>query len=83
VDDLKIKNKIDKNKSDKELIVIEEIDVDLPIHKEYFDLYKYDVPVCMVDKKLLFKHRINDEDKLYYEIDRLFQQAQQQDKTTL
>ncbi|EFA76899.1 hypothetical protein PPL_09651 [Heterostelium album PN500] len=71
---------VDEN-FDSSLIKVEEIDIDQPQNKEYYDLYKNDVPVCMVDKKLIFKHRLLDEDKFIFDIDNLFKQKQNQQQT--
>ncbi|KAF2078296.1 hypothetical protein CYY_000388 [Polysphondylium violaceum] len=52
----------------KDSFKVDEIDIDKQENKEYFDRFKFDVPVAMIDKKVLFKHRI-DEDKLYYDLE--------------
>ncbi|KAN0012521.1 hypothetical protein ACTFIV_004352 [Dictyostelium citrinum] len=58
---------------------IEEIDIDKENNKQYFDRFKNDVPVGMIDQKIIFKHRI-DEDKLYYDLETILRQQIKKEK---
>ncbi|KAK5580681.1 hypothetical protein RB653_000704 [Dictyostelium firmibasis] len=63
----------------KDRFKIEEIDIDKQENKEYFDRFKNDVPVGMIDKKIIFKHRI-DEDKLYFDLETMLKQQIEKEK---
>ncbi|EGC31886.1 hypothetical protein DICPUDRAFT_82255 [Dictyostelium purpureum] len=58
---------------------INEIDIDLDSNKEYYDRFKNDVPVGMIEKKVIFKHRI-DEDKLYFDLETMLRDQIKKEK---
>ncbi|KYQ88781.1 hypothetical protein DLAC_11819 [Tieghemostelium lacteum] len=49
--------------------LVKEINIDLEENKEYYDKFKFDIPVAMIDNQVLFKHRVNDLDKLFYDLE--------------
>ncbi|EGG22733.1 hypothetical protein DFA_04863 [Cavenderia fasciculata] len=67
-----IADEVNENKENIALnrkIVIDEINIDLPQHHQHHEKWKYDVPVGMIGSKIVFKHRINDLDKLFFDLD--------------
>uniref|UniRef100_A0A6B2LVP7 Glutaredoxin-like protein n=1 Tax=Arcella intermedia TaxID=1963864 RepID=A0A6B2LVP7_9EUKA len=39
-------------------IVVQEVDITEPGNEKYFEMYKYDIPVGLIGKKEIFRHRI-------------------------
>jgi len=42
-------------------ISIEEVDIEKPENKNWFDKYKWDIPVGHVDGNEIFRHRVSEE----------------------
>eukprot|EP01132_Coremiostelium_polycephalum_P004180 gene4180-5231_t len=57
--------------------VVEEIDIGKPENSEHFQKFKYDIPVAMIDSKIIFKHRI-DEDKLFYDLESILKDKEKE-----